>query len=104
MDANINNQFCHGEQGWVEGYTYNCHANAYLIGPHKTNLNLDYEENSYDMINAVKAHDKNIPLVTVIVSGNPMVVNWVIDKSDTFIAVWLPDSGGVGEFGFNSNP
>ncbi len=37
-----------------------------------------------------------IPLVVVLVSGRPMIVNDVLDKADAFIAAWLPGTEGQG--------
>ena len=40
--------------------------------------------------------DKGIPVVTVLVSGRPLIANDEIDASDAFVAAWLPGSEGQG--------
>lgn len=41
--------------------------------------------------------DKNIPLVSVLFSGRPMLVDNILTESNAFIAGWLPGtSGGQG--------
>ena len=39
---------------------------------------------------------KGIPVVTVLVSGRPLVVNQELDTSAAFVAAWLPGSEGQG--------
>lgn len=39
---------------------------------------------------------KGIPIVTVLVSGRPLVVNAELDASTAFVAAWLPGSEGQG--------
>lgn len=47
-----------------------------------------------------------IPVVTVIVSGRPLVTNAELDASDAFVAAWLPGSEGAGvsDVLFGSHP
>jgi beta-glucosidase len=37
-----------------------------------------------------------IPVVVVLISGRPMIVNGVLDKADAFVAAWLPGTEGQG--------
>lgn len=37
-----------------------------------------------------------IPVVTVLLSGRPVMINGVLDQSDAFIAAWLPGTEGQG--------
>ena len=39
---------------------------------------------------------KGIPVVTVLVSGRPLVVNEELERSAAFVAAWLPGSEGAG--------
>jgi beta-glucosidase len=39
---------------------------------------------------------KGIPVVTVLVSGRPLVTDEELDASDAFVAAWLPGSEGDG--------
>jgi beta-glucosidase len=40
--------------------------------------------------------EKGIPVVTVLVSGRPLVVNHELNASAAFVAAWLPGSEGQG--------
>lgn len=68
--------------------------NPYNPDVQPTNLILGYEAYSTKMINAVKAKDSKIPLVTVQLSGRPMMSQEAMGISDAFIAAWLPCTGG----------
>ena len=37
-----------------------------------------------------------IPVVVVLVSGRPMILDEVIDEADAFVAAWLPGTEGDG--------
>jgi beta-glucosidase len=37
-----------------------------------------------------------VPVVVVLISGRPMIINQELDKSDAFIAAWLPGTEGQG--------
>ena len=37
-----------------------------------------------------------VPVVVVLISGRPMIINQALDKSDAFIAAWLPGTEGQG--------
>jgi beta-glucosidase len=37
-----------------------------------------------------------IPVVVILISGRPMIINEVLDSADAFIAAWLPGSEGQG--------
>ncbi len=45
----------------------------------------------------IKEQDKNIPMISVILSGRPMIVDELLPLTDALIAAWLPGtSGGQG--------
>ena len=48
----------------------------------------------YKLIKALKA--KGIAVVTLLVSGRPLVINEELQASDAFVACWLPGSQGKG--------
>jgi beta-glucosidase len=37
-----------------------------------------------------------IPLVVVLLSGRPMIINDVLEKCESFVAAWLPGTEGAG--------
>ncbi|MBU0475083.1 MAG: glycoside hydrolase family 3 C-terminal domain-containing protein [Bacteroidetes bacterium] len=72
-----------GEQPYAEGYG------------DRVDLSIDK-----DQINMVrKLNNLGIPVVTVLISGRPMIINPVLHNSDAFIASWLPgtEADGIAE-------
>lgn len=49
-----------------------------------------------DLATIRRIAEKGIPIVTVLVSGRPLVVNPEMSASDAFVAAWLPGSEGAG--------
>jgi len=37
-----------------------------------------------------------IPVVVVLISGRPLIINEVLDKANAFVAAWLPGTEGQG--------
>lgn len=69
-----------GEQPYAEG------------GGDRDDLTIDK-----DQINLVrKLKNLGIPVVTVLISGRPMIINPALHNSDAFIAAWLPGTEGDG--------
>jgi beta-glucosidase len=40
--------------------------------------------------------ERGMPLVVVLLSGRPVIIDNVIDKADAFVAAWLPGTEGHG--------
>src|SRR5205823_2562717 len=52
---------------------------------------------SQDDIAAVRnMKSAGIPVVVILISGRPMILNGVLEQADAFIAAWLPGSEGQG--------
>ncbi|UCG89130.1 MAG: glycoside hydrolase family 3 C-terminal domain-containing protein [Gemmatimonadota bacterium] len=50
-----------------------------------------------DQVAAVQTmKDAGLPVVVVLISGRPMIVNDVLDMTDVFVAAWLPGTEGAG--------
>ena len=64
---------------------------AEMLGDRK-DLNLAPE----DVAVVEKMAQANIPVVVVLLSGRPMVINRVLDICDAFVAAWLPGTEGRG--------
>jgi beta-glucosidase len=48
-------------------------------------------------VEAVKSMSElDIPIVIVLVSGRPLLINDVLDQADAFVATWLPGTEGQG--------
>jgi beta-glucosidase len=43
-----------------------------------------------------KAREARVPVVTVLISGRPLIIGPAIEASDAFLAAWLPGSEGQG--------
>lgn len=68
--------------------------------------NIDFVPNGFDTNKLTKFRSKDIPVVSVFLSGRPMWTNPEINKSDAFVAAWLPGSegGGVSDLLFQRDP
>jgi beta-glucosidase len=58
----------------------------------RTNLNLSAE----DLALIAKAKASGAPVVTILFSGRPLILNSALADSDVFIAAWLPGTEGLG--------
>lgn len=54
------------------------------------------ERHPEDLATIQRIRAQGVPVVTVLVSGRPLVANAEIEASDAFIAAWLPGSEGAG--------
>lgn len=71
--------------------------NPYAPGSQSKTLKIDFSTFEKQVIDEVRSLDKNIPLVSVLFSGRPNLVDNILDSSSAFIAGWLPGtSGGQG--------
>ena len=68
--------------------------------------NLDFVPNGFDTNKLDKFRSKGTPVVSVFLSGRPMWSNPEINRSDAFVAAWLPGSegGGVSDLLFQRDP
>jgi len=58
----------------------------------RTDLKLGRED--IDAVNTMKA--AHIPVVVILFSGRPMILDGVLDKADALLAAWLPGTEGEG--------
>src|ERR1035437_7937568 len=58
----------------------------------RTELNLS----AADMALIAKAKTSGAPVVTILFSGRPLVLNSALTDSDAFVAAWLPGTEGLG--------
>ena len=49
-----------------------------------------------DLSTLERVSGKGVPVVTVLYSGRPLPVNDLLNRSDAFVAAWLPGSEGLG--------
>lgn len=76
------------------GCLYDSNLNPYIPSTQAKTLQLDYETFDTNVINSIREVDKSIPLVTVLFSGRPMLVDSALNISSAFIAAWLPGTAG----------
>lgn len=72
-------------------------SNPYLPEVQRTTLALAYDTFDHHVFEHIWEHDKNIPLITVVLAGRPMLINDAVNISSAVVAAWLPGtSGGQG--------
>ena len=54
------------------------------------------DQNSENLRLVSKLREQNIPIVSVMLTGRPLMVNSHINRSDAFVVAWLPGSEGGG--------
>ncbi|MFT5235012.1 MAG: beta-glucosidase [Shewanella sp.] len=66
-----------------------------LLAPYGKSLELaQLHPEDIELINEIQ--QKGIPVLTVLISGRPLIINQEIERSNAFIAAWLPGSEGQG--------
>lgn len=76
------------------GCLYDSQANPYVSVDQDKTLNVEYASFDTEVINSVRTADAKIPLVTVMLSGRPMIINTPLNVSTAFISAWLPGTSG----------
>lgn len=66
-----------------------------LMEPYGKSLHLD-QLHPEDIATIKTIRSKGIPVVTVLISGRPLICDSEIDLSEAFVAAWLPGSEGKG--------
>jgi beta-glucosidase len=58
-----------------------------------------------DIYTRIKSQAPNVPIVTVLLSGRPIIINTQLNASAAFVAAWFPgtEGKGVAEVLFNDN-
>ncbi len=64
---------------------------AEMIGD-RTDISLSNE----DMVAIENAKKSGAPVVTILISGRPMILDSALDRSDALVAAWLPGTEGEG--------
>ncbi|WP_437815060.1 glycoside hydrolase family 3 protein [Sorangium sp. So ce1078] len=66
------------------------------IGKFETLEHASLHPEDLAVIDTIRAQAPTVPIVTVFVSGRPLHTNKEINRSDAFVAAWLPGSEGGG--------
>jgi beta-glucosidase len=61
---------------------------------HGDSLSLDISEEAISIVK--KFYDAKIPVIAVIISGRPLIINSIIGMCDAVVAAWLPGTEGSG--------
>lgn len=79
------------------GCLYDNMGHPYLPPKERASLALEYEKFDKDVISHIREEDKNIPLLTVILAGRPMIIDDILTESTAVLDAFLPGtSGGQG--------
>lgn len=63
----------------------------------KSTLALEFDKFEENVISHIREEDKNIPLITVLLTGRPMLIDKIISESNAVLSAFLPGtSGGQG--------
>jgi beta-glucosidase len=90
--GDINIPYCHTEE--QNGCFYNPAANPYAPAAQKKSLTVDISKYDKEVLSTIKAADQKIPVVSVLLSGRPMIIEELLALSDATIAAWLPGTSG----------
>ena len=66
-----------------------------VLHPYGSSLELN-KLHPEDLDTIKRISDKGIPVVVVLISGRPLIINKELEVADAFIAAWLPGSEGQG--------
>lgn len=93
--GDVNIPYCKVEDN--PGCKYNTGGNPYAPGAQLRTLKIDFSKFESEVVTTVREQDKNIPMVSVLFSGRPMLIDNILANSNAVIAAWLPGtSGGQG--------
>lgn len=94
-DGDVNIPYCKVEDN--PGCLYNPSNNPYAPASQLRTLKIDFTKFDNEVLTTLREQDKNIPLVSVLLSGRPMLIDDILANSNSVLAAWLPGtSGGQG--------
>ena len=71
--------------------------NPYSPNLQPKTLEVTFNDFERKVVDRIKEQDKNIPIVSVLLSGRPMIINDILNESAAFVSAFLPGtSGGQG--------
>lgn len=73
---------------------YNPILNPYVPAEQAKDLTIDFSKFESEIITEVRAADKTIPLVSVLLAGRPVPIANLYEQSSAVIAAWLPGTSG----------
>ena len=80
-----------------DGCMYDSGLNPYMPPKQKATLDLEFSSFEKNVISHIREADKNIPLLTVMLAGRPMLIDSILAESSAVLHAFLPGtSGGQG--------
>ena len=76
------------------GCLYDNIGHPYLPPKERESLTIDFEKFDKEVITNIREQNKNIPLVTVLLAGRPMIIESVLTESTAVVSAWLPGTAG----------
>lgn len=96
MVGDINIPYCQNKT-FYEGEGCIWWSGTYSPPTQGNSLQVSFSDFDQSVIQSIKEQSKEIPLVTVLLSGRPMIINDILTQSSGFISAFLPGtSGGQG--------
>ena len=99
--GDVNIPYCqvYTDNNTQPGCLYSSSLNPYIALSQPKTLEVNYTDFDNNVISTVRSVDKNIPLVSIVVAGRPIIINQAISSSQAVLAAWLPGTaGGQGIF------
>ena len=94
MKGDVGVPYCTNKPLYYVGCLYGNAYNPYTPENERETLNLDYQDFDKQVIQNVQEQDSNIPVVTVLFSGRPMLIDNVVSTSKAIVSAWLPGTTG----------
>lgn len=92
--GDVANPYCVDEGDFKNGCLYNLHFNWYLPDRQRDDLKVDISGFDKEVISKVREKDALIPVVSVLFSGRPLLIDGLLGESNAFIAAFLPGPTG----------
>lgn len=92
--GDVASPYCQDNKNYQQGCLYNQHLNPYLPLQQPRSLAINYDTFTQKIIQTVQAKANDIPLITILLSGRPMIIQQPLQQSAAFVAAWLPGTAG----------
>ena len=92
--GDISSPYCRDNKTYDHGCLYNLHFNPSLPLQQKKSLAIKYSRFDQKILTTLKNQHTKLPMVTILLSGRPMIIQEPLRKSDAMIAAWLPGTSG----------
>lgn len=94
MAGDVGIPYCLDKSRFDKGCLYSPYLNNYVPWEQRPTLDLIYQTFDQKVISTVREKDSKIPIVTITLTGRPMLINSFADQSQAIISAWLPGTAG----------